>query len=297
METGILAAVGAGARNNDIDVEVIQKLLNRVPAPIGPPTPFLVEDGDCGPLTIAAINRFQRAALGGFSDGVISPNKNTHRRLSDLAGSASEPLARMELAEALVPFVFTLVTDAIAALDVLFKDPNAKGPIADKARLALRVHFNLFTLAGELRTDFVGRVKHRFDGIRVQFTHRPTFWRNATMKQSKIELNERVGARVPAIFGSLLGFGQTVFTPNYKQLDPRDGLGFGPQMLSYELIKGMAFVQLGERPGPDTVESDTPGFPGPDFESALTNAPSYGSFAMHIRLGVPQPFGERFRQK
>src|SRR5688572_4487254 len=124
MDTGILAPVGANARNNDIDVETIQKLLNNVPPPIGPPSPLLAEDGDCGPLTIAAINRFQQKALG-FQDGVIEPNRNTHRKLSDLAGSIPDIPSRRELAEGLVPIVQPIVLDAIAALDVLMKNPQA----------------------------------------------------------------------------------------------------------------------------------------------------------------------------
>lgn len=292
MDTGILASVGANGRNNDIDVETIQKLLNRVPSPIGPPIPQLAEDGDCGPLTIAAIHRFQKQVLGGFSDGLIEPNRNTHKKLSDLAGGVADVPSRVELAEGMIRFIHPMVLESIAALEGLQRNPEGSGQKANMAREALKVHF----LLDDGREDHIGRVIHRFQGIRVDFDHRNIFWRSATMKRAKIELNERVGARVPAIYNNLSGaFGSMVFTPNYKAFDPRDGMGYGPQMLGYRLLLGIANHVLKPQPHESVIESDTPGFPGRDFETAVGNPPSYGSFAFHLRLGFAQPLGESKR--
>ena len=291
METGILAGVGTSGRNNDIDVETIQKLLNRVPLPIGPPFPVLAEDGDCGPLTIAAIHRFQTRVLAGFSDGLIEPNRNTHQKLSELAGGVPDVPSRAELAEGMIPFVHPMVLESIAALETLQKNPEGPGPRLNLTREALKVHF----LLDDGRDDHIGRVIHRFQGIRVDFDHRNIFWRSATMKRAKIELNQRNGARVPAIYNSFLSgsaFGSMVFTPNYKAFDPRDSMGYGPQMLGYRLLAGIANHVIAPQPNESVIESDTPGFPGTDFFVAVHNPPSYGSFAFHLRLGFAQPLGE-----
>ncbi len=83
MSETIQAAVGTSpARNNFLDVETIQSLLNQVPSDQGGPTPLLDADGICGPLTIAAIRRFQQTQLS-FSDGRVDVGNKTLTRLND----------------------------------------------------------------------------------------------------------------------------------------------------------------------------------------------------------------------
>lgn len=296
MQTGILFSVGAGGRNTDIDTETIQKLLNRVPLPVGPPQPLLAEDGDCGPLTIAAISRFQTKALG-FSDGLVEPNRKTHGKLSELAGGFPDIPMRVELAEGLLPIVRPMVINAISALDALRANPALPGRLPDITREALAVHFLL--AAEDLREDRIGRVLHRFNSINVDFDHRNIFWRPVTIKQAKLELNQRVTAKVPpsyVSFNDKAAFRTTIpFTPNYKPFDGRDGLGYGPQMLGYKLIvaqalKSVSFVEPGQ-----LLESDSPGFPGADFDKAVDNPAAYGSFAFHLNLGFAQPLGDKLR--
>jgi len=71
----ISQSVGAGGKNGSDDVQQVQIALNRRGAD-------LEVDGQCGPLTIAAIKNFQR--LMGFSnpDGLIEPGKYTDRALA-----------------------------------------------------------------------------------------------------------------------------------------------------------------------------------------------------------------------
>jgi hypothetical protein len=72
----ISAAVGVAAPNRADDVRRIQAMLNALPAARGGPQPLLQVDGACGPLTCAAIRRFQSQNLG-FADGTISPGMKT----------------------------------------------------------------------------------------------------------------------------------------------------------------------------------------------------------------------------
>ena len=81
MAENINAAVGTSpAPNNFEDVETIQSLLNQVPDGEGGPSPLLDVDGICGPLTIAAIRRFQQRQLN-FNDGRVDVNQQTFAKL------------------------------------------------------------------------------------------------------------------------------------------------------------------------------------------------------------------------
>ncbi|MCB2077137.1 MAG: hypothetical protein KDE55_05485 [Novosphingobium sp.] len=82
-------SVGQGGKNDLEDVKLVQALLNNVSSAIGGPGRSLGVDGKCGPLTIAAIRKFQQIALG-FADGVISPDKRT---IKYLVGYSIEPPA------------------------------------------------------------------------------------------------------------------------------------------------------------------------------------------------------------
>lgn len=291
METGILAAVGASKTNNDVDVEVIQRLLNRVPPAQGGATPRLAEDGDCGPKTIAAIRKFQQTALG-FQDGVVDPFKATHRKLIDIAGNAEDVPIRRELAERFVPRVEPMVARASNALNVLRQNAATPGPEADRTREALKVHFRL-----DDAQDFqAGRVMSRMDTIRIDLPAREIFWSEATIKQAKIELNEPKTVRLPEIYLTFKRRNPIVFTPNYKLFDGNDSLGFGPQMLAYTLIVGMARKAVGHEGNKAILHSDTPGYPGRDFEEALANPAAFAGFAFQLQMGFALPLGNSTRQ-
>lgn len=73
----ISASVGAGGVNRSEDVRTVQGLLNRVPAARGGAAPPLEVDGLCGPLTRAAILRFQSMRVPQAADGRIDPGGPT----------------------------------------------------------------------------------------------------------------------------------------------------------------------------------------------------------------------------
>src|SRR4051812_28605948 len=73
-------SVGPGGVNVPADVILVQSLLNLVPVTFGGPSTQLKVDGIAGTLTIAAIRRFQSAAIG-FNDGRVDPGGQTLSRL------------------------------------------------------------------------------------------------------------------------------------------------------------------------------------------------------------------------
>jgi hypothetical protein len=70
----ILDSVGAGGKNRNADVAVVQSLLNSKGFKTG------VVDGVCGPKTVAAIRRFQ-ATFTRLPDGLIEPRRTTWTKL------------------------------------------------------------------------------------------------------------------------------------------------------------------------------------------------------------------------
>lgn len=301
MRSEIKASVGAGGKNTDTDVEIVQRMLNAVPMLIGPPSPLLKEDGDCGPLTIAAIQRFQKRAELPVQDGRIDPGKTTHKRLAFVTEQIKDPVDRLDLGRKMAPFAHSLVQtcrDVLGRMTKNFYDFKGRleGEDADRARAALKTHFRLDESENDGAT--VGRIFHRFNGIGVLIESRELSWRQATMKQAKMETKRLKGDFVPSIYRSGLAARTAVFNPNYKQFDERDGMGWGPQSLSYELIKGMACVELGIDGNDSFEESDTPGYPGVDFRDATEHNPSsYASFAWEMRLRFSQPFGRNYRRR
>jgi len=67
----------------------IQTLLNRVPPVQGGPQPQLDPDGRCGPMTVAAIRKFQQKHVG-FADGIVEPGKNTLAKLNQFDGAPGQ---------------------------------------------------------------------------------------------------------------------------------------------------------------------------------------------------------------
>lgn len=86
-----------GGSNAYNDVRTVQYLLNCVPQNAGGPAAELAVDGIAGPLTKAAIKRFQQA-LGGVCDGRVDPRGGT---LAALAGF--DPYPNMPMPAGLGP--------------------------------------------------------------------------------------------------------------------------------------------------------------------------------------------------
>jgi hypothetical protein len=83
----LTGSVGRGGNNSPQDVRTVQSLLNKNrPAPLRP----IVEDGQVGNETIAAIEEFQRrVAKLGNPDGRVDPNGATWRALTGAADAVA----------------------------------------------------------------------------------------------------------------------------------------------------------------------------------------------------------------
>jgi len=84
----ISGSVGRGGRNAYEDVKTIQGALNAVVPSDGGPTLKLAVDGVAGPLTIAAIERYQKRQLG-WSDGRIDTDEPTIHALNSRSSGAA----------------------------------------------------------------------------------------------------------------------------------------------------------------------------------------------------------------
>ncbi len=85
----IKASVGRGGKNHKADVGAVQERLKERGVSPGS------VDQVVGPKTIGAIEAFQQSALG-FSDGLISPGKNTEKELFGEGGKVREPKPETE---------------------------------------------------------------------------------------------------------------------------------------------------------------------------------------------------------
>ena len=85
----ITGSVGRGGRNMASDVRTIQSALNEVSPMDGGPAPELKVDGIVGPLTIAAIEKYQRRQIG-RADGRVDPDGPTIHALNG-SGSGISP--------------------------------------------------------------------------------------------------------------------------------------------------------------------------------------------------------------
>lgn len=86
----ISGPVGAGHGKPD-DIRMVQRFLNALLPVEGGPDLILAEDGICGPKTQAAINKYQKFAVG-FVDGRIDPQGKTIRALTGfIVGSPTVP--------------------------------------------------------------------------------------------------------------------------------------------------------------------------------------------------------------
>ena len=76
-------SVGFGGKNQRADVQLVQAMLNAVPAAKGGPAPALTVDGLCGPMSNSAIRRFQSMNQCP-ADSRIDVGGKTERALLDL---------------------------------------------------------------------------------------------------------------------------------------------------------------------------------------------------------------------
>ncbi len=76
-------SVGFGGTNQNADVRLVQSMLNAAPAARGGAAPALSTDGQCGPMTTAAIRKFQ-AANQCPADSRIDVGGKTERTLLEL---------------------------------------------------------------------------------------------------------------------------------------------------------------------------------------------------------------------
>ncbi len=99
MDKTITASVGAGGANRPADVRTIQEMLNKALPAWGGPSPKLNPDGQCGPLTNAAIRRFQQVQLSTYTapDGRVDPGMRTLRRLNHIWNVNDPPTGQLRL--------------------------------------------------------------------------------------------------------------------------------------------------------------------------------------------------------
>jgi hypothetical protein len=83
MAKSITASVGQGGANRRPDVLTIQEMLNRIAPAQGGPDPKLDVDGWIGPLTVAAIRKFQTRQFG-WADGRVDVDQVTIKKLNEL---------------------------------------------------------------------------------------------------------------------------------------------------------------------------------------------------------------------
>jgi hypothetical protein len=101
-DSPISGPVGAGHGKPD-DIKMVQRFLNALLPAEGGPTLILAEDGICGPKTQAAINKYQKFAVG-FVDGRIDPQGKTIRTLTGfIVGSPTVPPGTLGQSKAGLP--------------------------------------------------------------------------------------------------------------------------------------------------------------------------------------------------
>lgn len=98
----ISASVGLGGVNRPPDVRTVQELLNDVRPDRGGPVPLLVVDGLCGPLTRAAIRKFQMSMKLPVQDSRVDPGGPTLQALySERLNKSANPDRKIREAQRL----------------------------------------------------------------------------------------------------------------------------------------------------------------------------------------------------
>jgi hypothetical protein len=95
-------SVGFGGKNQRADVQLVQTMLNALPAARGGAAPALGTDGICGSMTNTAIKRFQ-AVTSCYADSRIDVGGKTERTLIDLLDQLGKLAAVLSGAVAATP--------------------------------------------------------------------------------------------------------------------------------------------------------------------------------------------------
>lgn len=288
---------GGAARNIPADVKTIQDALNQVTVKgvAGGPMPFLAVDGICGPKTIAAILKFQRAQVPGVSDGLVEPGRNTILKLNEIL----DPVSREDMerkVRAALPHVNRALNAALANLSAIIA--SGPGPGApDLAADRLGRHFKL----GTLNTD-------RQSGARVDLFRAYTRMATVLQKPELFELAatdnfdiDKSNAKIALTRGN--GFfeeGQT--SPEGRRLD-HIHLGFGffapsvsDEFAAFIIIHELAHF-IGTADGGHIIDNGRGWFNDTfivplDAGARLLNADSYAGFAWECgaNSAVKPPF-------
>ncbi len=95
QDVHVNAPVGRRGTNNAADVKTVQRALKAIPANLGG-NPDIKDDGIIGPITLGAIEHFQRRHLG--TDKVDGTVDVKHRTVAKLSSLQPKKLARMDRA-------------------------------------------------------------------------------------------------------------------------------------------------------------------------------------------------------
>jgi hypothetical protein len=139
-------SVGLNGKNGSDDVKLVQTLLNGVAPHEGGPTPKLVTDGRSGPLTIAAIQKFQKVHLKGFSDGRVDAPGTTIRTLAQVVIDSGTPIAP-------VPGLSPAAQRDVAGLRSMFEFPFSRVNAGNSPLLGANVASSSL-VAGSRSTGF-----------------------------------------------------------------------------------------------------------------------------------------------
>lgn len=283
---------GALARNIAQDVRTIQDALNQVTVKgfVGGPLPLLVIDGNKGPKTQAAINKFQQAQVKSIiPDGLIEPGGKTILRLNELVAPVSKFDLNAKLAAAL-PLVKAALAAAIQNVTMVIT--NGPGTPAGPAAVAedrLNRHFAFNT------TNASGQSNGRVNLFET--------YSEMALVLNRPDLFDMFGAIDafdvdPANAKIALTNAQGVFEPALKDGAPnparniRLGLGFFAPNVSNDFA---AFILLHElahftgRRDSELIVDNGRGWFDDAFikplnaEQRLLNADSYASFAHECR--------------
>jgi hypothetical protein len=172
----ISAPVGRGvsmthrkAVNDVEDVQIVQELLNLVPAGAGGPRPQLTITGQVDDATYQAIVRFQKHQFG-WSDGVVDPDKITLHRLNALAAK-SWPADRDEIRDGDIELARKIVRKCLTWL-------RLQNPVGKFLRELL---LDTFAIDGSDRDDLepivrrFGNFEGRMDTVKKTYTTQNAF--------------------------------------------------------------------------------------------------------------------------
>jgi hypothetical protein len=311
----LTGSVGEKGLNLPDDVRAVQRLLNGVPPANGGPMPPLEVDGLIGPLTKAAISRFQGRHLG-WVDGRIDPSGPTLEKLEAAsvrvglersAGTGSsqptvfdpdeDPAKRLAMAMLAQRDVRAALLSARLALDALLlaiRNPNALALApSKKTRFLFDRHFGN---VGAREAESVTQVRRTFvDMLSAVDSRRPGSLNLAFADFLDIDpahvITDEKGhpvyayVRKPKIKNDRLDKAGVDFNHIYltKQLDPKPADWY-VQIVLHEVGHLATHLSLGP-----TLVDKAYGWESQYFTlphaTRLINADSYANFAFEMAFG------------